>query len=143
MDTLLKQRLVGAIVLVALAVIFIPMLLEGPGPTLVPDMEDLPEPERLERELSLEPLPLPESGPGADSGAAERMLTQSGPSGSDGVSETESAAQAALPAHKPAQNVEDAAQADTPAPEAMPGSARPAPAKVAPAPEKTVLPARP
>lgn len=45
MDFLLKQRLVGAIVLVALGVIFIPMLLEGPDRTLVPDMEPLPEPD--------------------------------------------------------------------------------------------------
>lgn len=44
MDLLMKQRLVGAIVLVALGVIFIPMLLEGPESNLVPDMEPLPEP---------------------------------------------------------------------------------------------------
>ncbi len=43
MDFLLKQRLVGAIVLVALGVIFIPMLLEGPNKDLVPEMEPLPE----------------------------------------------------------------------------------------------------
>ena len=43
MDFLLKQRLVGAIVLVALGVIFIPMLLEGPNKELVPEMEPLPE----------------------------------------------------------------------------------------------------
>ncbi len=43
MEFLLKQRLVGAVVLVALGVIFIPMLLEGPEDTLVPEMEALPE----------------------------------------------------------------------------------------------------
>ncbi len=43
MDFLLKQRLVGAIVLVALGVIFIPMLLEGPNRDLVPEMAPLPE----------------------------------------------------------------------------------------------------
>jgi cell division septation protein DedD len=32
MDTALKQRLIGAIVLVALAVIFLPMLIKGPAP---------------------------------------------------------------------------------------------------------------
>jgi cell division septation protein DedD len=32
MDTSLKQRLVGAVVLVALAVIFLPMLVKGPAP---------------------------------------------------------------------------------------------------------------
>jgi DedD protein len=44
MDFLFKQRLVGAVVLVALAVIFIPMLLEGPDRNLVPEMAPLPEP---------------------------------------------------------------------------------------------------
>ncbi|WP_372381279.1 SPOR domain-containing protein [Xanthomonas sp. NCPPB 1754] len=33
MDTALKQRLIGAIVLVALAVIFVPMLVKGPAPS--------------------------------------------------------------------------------------------------------------
>ena len=32
MDTALKQRLIGAVVLVALAVIFLPMLIKGPAP---------------------------------------------------------------------------------------------------------------
>jgi DedD protein len=44
MDFLMKQRLVGAIVLVALGVIFIPMLLESPDRNLVPEMAPLPEP---------------------------------------------------------------------------------------------------
>ncbi len=44
MEFQLKQRLVGAVVLVALGVIFIPMLLEGPDHNLVPEMEPLPEP---------------------------------------------------------------------------------------------------
>jgi DedD protein len=43
MDVVLKQRLVGAVVLVALGVIFIPMLLEGPDDTLVPELDQLPE----------------------------------------------------------------------------------------------------
>ncbi|WP_165869098.1 SPOR domain-containing protein [Thiogranum longum] len=53
----MKQRLVGAIVLVALGVIFIPMLLEGPNRTLVPEMDKIPEPETLAPELPLEPFP--------------------------------------------------------------------------------------
>ena len=57
MDVLLKQRLVGAIVLVALGVIFIPMLLEGPNRTLVPEMDEMPEPESLAPELPLKPFP--------------------------------------------------------------------------------------
>ena len=59
MDFLLKQRLVGAIVLVALGVIFIPILLEGPEQTLVPEMEALPEPidQRLSKPLNAFPAP--------------------------------------------------------------------------------------
>ncbi|VAW83205.1 hypothetical protein MNBD_GAMMA14-1754 [hydrothermal vent metagenome] len=57
MDSLLKQRLVGAIVLVALGVIFIPMLLEGPNRTLVPKMDEMPVPETLAPELPLERFP--------------------------------------------------------------------------------------
>lgn len=57
MDVHLKQRLTGAIVLVALGVIFIPMLLEGPNRTLVPEMDEMPEPEILAPELPLEPFP--------------------------------------------------------------------------------------
>lgn len=46
MDERLKQRLVGAIVLVSLAVIFIPMLLEGGRPDGAPDSDGTPVPER-------------------------------------------------------------------------------------------------
>jgi len=63
MDFLLKQRLVGAIVLVALGVIFIPVLLEGPDQTLVPEMEDFPEP--IDQQLSepLDAFPAPDAIP--------------------------------------------------------------------------------
>ena len=63
MNFLLKQRLVGAIVLVALGVIFIPVLLEGPEQTLVPEMEALPEP--IDRQLSkpLNAFPAPDAIP--------------------------------------------------------------------------------
>jgi len=56
MDFLLKQRLVGAIVLVALGVIFIPMLLEGPNRNLVPEMQPLPEPEGQDFTQPMEPF---------------------------------------------------------------------------------------
>ncbi|MDD3448139.1 MAG: SPOR domain-containing protein [Gammaproteobacteria bacterium] len=42
MDRGLKQRLVGAAVLVALGVIFIPMILDGPGPDRVTIQSDIP-----------------------------------------------------------------------------------------------------
>jgi len=46
LTAILKQRLVGAMVLIALAVIFVPMFLEGPSQTLVPAMEKMPQPDR-------------------------------------------------------------------------------------------------
>ncbi|MFQ5642954.1 MAG: SPOR domain-containing protein [Thiogranum sp.] len=63
MDVLLKQRLVGAIVLVALGVIFVPMILEGPNRTLVPEMEALPEPEDPMISAPLEAFPAPDAIP--------------------------------------------------------------------------------
>jgi len=63
MDVLLKQRLVGAIVLVALGVIFVPMILEGPNRTLVPEMEAFPEPEDQAISAPLESFPAPDAIP--------------------------------------------------------------------------------
>ncbi|MGI9320294.1 MAG: SPOR domain-containing protein [Thiogranum sp.] len=63
MDFLLKQRLVGAIVLVALGVIFIPVLLEGPDQTLVPEMEALPEPLSQQLRKPLDAFPAPDTIP--------------------------------------------------------------------------------
>ena len=65
MDVLLKQRLVGAIVLVALGVIFVPLILEGPSQTLVPEMEALPEPEDRAISAPLESFPAPDAIPAA------------------------------------------------------------------------------
>jgi len=69
MDPRLKQRLVGAAVLVALAVIFLPMLVKGPAPDSgVSDLSlDLPErpgqPGTVTRELPLvAPRPRPDDG---------------------------------------------------------------------------------
>lgn len=57
MEFLLKQRLVGAVVLVALGVIFIPMLLEGPDRNQVPEMEALPELYDTDKMQPLESFP--------------------------------------------------------------------------------------
>ncbi|KAF1685461.1 sporulation protein [Pseudoxanthomonas broegbernensis] len=71
MDTPLKQRLIGAVVLVALAVIFLPMLVQGPAPDSgVADVSmrvpDAPAGEYETREL---PLLAPPSGPAGQGGA--------------------------------------------------------------------------
>lgn len=50
MDFLLKQRLIGAVVLVALGVIFIPMLLEGPRGPVMPAMQTMPKQQVIPRD---------------------------------------------------------------------------------------------
>ncbi|MGY0632591.1 SPOR domain-containing protein [Luteimonas sp. A478] len=68
MDSGLKQRLIGAAVLVALAVIFLPMLVKGPAPDsgvsdLSLDMPDRPQSDMVTRELPLvAPRPQPDDG---------------------------------------------------------------------------------
>lgn len=60
MDNLVKQRVIGAVVLVALAVIFVPMLLEQPEDELGPVGSNLPDkPDQIVRDR-VEPLILPE-----------------------------------------------------------------------------------
>lgn len=62
MEQQLKQRLVGAIVLVSLAVIFIPVILEGPDDEWSPRDHTIPEPPRVDFRAAME-LPLPDSQP--------------------------------------------------------------------------------
>jgi DedD protein len=66
MEQKLKQRLIGAIVLVSLAVIFIPIILEGPDDEWSPRSHSIPETPRLDygvdMELALPPVETAESG---------------------------------------------------------------------------------
>jgi DedD protein len=59
MDQMLKQRLIGAIVIIALAVIFIPMILEGPDDELSPRTQDMPPPPTIDYQTEVE-LAVPE-----------------------------------------------------------------------------------
>ncbi|MFZ5638215.1 MAG: SPOR domain-containing protein [Pseudomonadota bacterium] len=86
MDTGLKQRLIGAAVLVALAVIFLPMLVKGPAPDSgVSDvslkMPDAPEGELETRELPLVmPGEVPKGGAvGMDATPVDRPATAATP----------------------------------------------------------------
>ncbi len=86
MDTGLKQRLIGAAVLVALAVIFLPMLVKGPAPDSgVSDvsikMPDGPEGELETRELPLVmPGEVPKGGAvGMDTTPVDRPTTATVP----------------------------------------------------------------
>lgn len=78
MEQQLKQRLVGAIVLVSLAVIFIPVILEGPDDELAPRFQDLPETPQIDYNASVD-LPLPEAGPVDESADLQPVEQATGP----------------------------------------------------------------
>jgi DedD protein len=56
MDQALKQRLIGAAIIVALVVLIVPVFLPGPGERDATQDIDLPEPPRVEREPRLLPI---------------------------------------------------------------------------------------
>jgi cell division septation protein DedD len=87
MDTALKQRLIGAVVLVALAVIFLPMLIKGPAPDSgvsdVPlDMPATPGGQYETREL---PLVTPGNAPDGGVVGMENGPTASTPPASEAI----------------------------------------------------------
>ena len=60
MDQQLKQRLTGAVVLVSLAVIFVPVILEGPRDEWTPRDHTIPEPSAMDYQAPAElPIPAP------------------------------------------------------------------------------------
>jgi DedD protein len=108
METRLKQRLVGAVVLVALAVIFVPMILTGPedDESLVEQGRIPPKPEApMVTEM---PEPLSEPFPGPTS--PERVVV------TKGAPETKEPA----PAESPAAVSESATDVQEPLPEEEP-----------------------
>lgn len=68
MDQQLKQRLVGATVLVSLAVIFVPVILDGPREDWMPRSSTMPDAPDIGFRSALD-LPLPAAGPPPDSAA--------------------------------------------------------------------------
>src|SRR5690349_3137346 len=58
MDLSLKQRLLGAIVLIALAIIFVPMFLSGPAPQQTSETVNLAIPPAPDREFQNRVLPV-------------------------------------------------------------------------------------
>ncbi len=116
MDVLLKQRLVGATVLVALGVILVPLILEGPSQTLVPEMEALPEPEDQVISAPLESFPAPDAIPAEPDTAI--ILTDPQP-----AAVSEAPAEPAQPVAEPEPEPEPAAAA--PEPETKPAKSAP------------------
>ncbi|MET7142279.1 SPOR domain-containing protein [Xanthomonas sp. PPL139] len=101
MDTVLKQRLIGALVLVALAVIFLPMLVKGPAPDSGVANVPLKAPEApADGQFETRELPLVTPGDAPSGGAV-------------GMTKTPGATPAPAPA--PVQNNPDAADLADPA----------------------------
>jgi len=74
MDLSLKQRLLGAVVLIALAVIFIPMFLSGPAPPQTSETVNLAIPPAPDREFQNRVLPV-ETAPDPSKVAAQPAAT--------------------------------------------------------------------
>lgn len=119
MDQKLKQRLTGAIVLVALAVIFVPIILEGPDDEWTPRSHSIPEQPQMDYRADMElELPEPATADGERSGS---VITEA-------LSMQQQAPEPKQPLEEKAAPVPGTGK--TPAPVAVP----PEPARVVPAP---------
>lgn len=125
MDQKLKQRLTGAIVLVALAVIFVPIILEGPDDDWAPRSHSIPEQPQMDYRADME-LELPEPTP-AEAPPPASVITEA----------LELQEAAPVVNQPPQERVQP-----TPAPEKAPVAvaAPPKPAKPAPAPAPAPAP---
>lgn len=88
MDTALKQRLVGAAVLIALAVIFLPMLVKGPAPDSGVSDVSMDMPAAPDREMETRELPLVQPGAipaGGAVGMDSRPVDDTSPAGEAGA----------------------------------------------------------
>ncbi|MFC4729815.1 SPOR domain-containing protein, partial [Coralloluteibacterium thermophilus] len=131
MDSALKQRLIGAAVLVALAVIFVPMLLEGPAPE--DEASDLPLtlPDAPARGYETRELPLAPITPANTAATADADGGQTAPTDDFRLATVEAGG-------TPAPRVDELPLADAealpPASSRAPADETPPPAAPAPAP---------
>ncbi|KRD74961.1 SPOR domain-containing protein [Lysobacter sp. Root983] len=104
MEPALKQRLIGAAVLVALAVIFLPMLIKGPAPESSASDVPLNLPEQPEGQFETRELPLVTPGDAPNGGALGLSPAASGapgetlPTVDTAVEAAKTAASGAMPA---------------------------------------------
>ena len=75
MEQVLKQRLIGAIVLVSLAVIFIPIILEGPDDEWTPRSHSIPDKPQMDYRADMD-LELPPETPVVDETVAMEAISQ-------------------------------------------------------------------
>lgn len=130
MDPSLKQRLLGAAVLVALAIIFVPMLLSGPDPARQAQSVDVPippapEPEFERRSLAVQlPEPRPASPvPPADSNTLPTVDTATAPPATVRPAPAAEDTPVTVAQAPPADNTPAAPAATPPAPAPAPASA--------------------
>jgi DedD protein len=118
MEQNLKQRLVGAIVLVSLAVIFIPIILEGPDDEWTPRSHSIPEPPQIDYRASMQlQLPADTQKPATASTEPADMQAPAQPAQ---TAVTPSAPP--IPEPEPAPQPESVAAEKPAAPEAAPAS---------------------
>lgn len=124
MEPALKQRLVGAVVLVALAVIFLPMLIKGPAPESGVGDVSLELPPGPDGEFETRELPL--VTPGATPSGGVVGMDVPGAAPDDGSLPTVDAGQPAArdALDEPIVNEDTADLADAPAPAAAPQAPR-------------------
>jgi len=75
MEQTLKQRLIGAIVLVSLAVIFIPIILEGPDDEWTPRSHSIPQQPQMDYRADMELALPPETSAVEETVAAEEVIS--------------------------------------------------------------------
>jgi cell division septation protein DedD len=130
MDSGLKQRLIGAAVLVALAVIFLPMLVQGPAPDSGVSDVPLTMPEAPQGDYETRDLPLVTPGAAPDGGA---VGLQTEANDNDALPTVDAGS-----AQAPASQAVPLGDSGVSAPTALPAEPTPTPA-----PAPTVTPAKP
>ncbi|MDH3986260.1 MAG: SPOR domain-containing protein [Gammaproteobacteria bacterium] len=88
MEQTLKQRLIGAVVLVSLAVIFIPIILEGPDDEWTPRSHSLPDKPQLDYRADMELVLPPPGQVDEQPGTAEVEIEETPASGEQPVTKT-------------------------------------------------------
>jgi cell division septation protein DedD len=137
MDSRLKQRLIGAAVLVALAVIFLPMLVQGPAPDSGVSDVPLSMPDAPRGEYETRDLPLVTPGNAPDGGAVGMAAPPAATSAATAASvvtipEATPAPQGDQAAvSQPEPLGDDKAVQPNTTPQALPASAAPLPAATA------------
>jgi DedD protein len=134
MDAALKQRLIGAAVLVALAVIFLPMLVDGPDPQSNPSSVPLEIPPAPERDFETRELPLGAPGGGAAAPAAADDPNRIVAVDTDSAPRTDARPEDAAPPPESSAPPADAAPAPAATGVVAPADTAPAAAPVAAAP---------